>query len=254
MNDLKVSIITPSFNQGRFVEETIKSVLNQTYANIEYIFVDGGSSDETMKIVEKYNDRISIIISEKDNGQADAINKGFKLASGNLVGWINSDDVLYPSCVEKIVNLYKEKPDGVIFYSSPIDVIDVSGKYVDKFDVNISNRDSLLFRNFNVAQPGSFYKRDIVEEINYLNNKPYCMDLDLWLRLLERGPIYAFKGESLAAIRDGDYTKTANGGMFFLRDIRQTLLDNGVSFYSKTILLTYWRVFKLKVRNILQLK
>lgn len=249
MNDLKVSIITPSFNQGRFVEETIKSVLNQTYANIEYIFVDGGSSDETMKIVEKYNDRISIIISEKDNGQADAINKGFKLASGDLVGWINSDDVLYPSCVEKIVNLYKEHSEGVIFYSSVIDIIDIKGEFLRKYNVDIPNRDSLLFKNYNVAQQGSFYKRLDVEAVGGLGDNHYCMDLDLWLRLLNRGAIYSEKDVCLAAFRDGDYTKTANGGIFFLRDIRKTLLKNGAKTYSRTVIATYWKVFKLKLKH-----
>ena len=119
-----VTIVTPSFNQGQFIEETILSVLNQTYKNIQYIIVDGGSTDKTMEVVNKYRDRVDIIIHEKDKGQADAINKGFRLAKGELVGWINSDDILYPDCLESIVELYKRKPEGAIFYSSKSHFID----------------------------------------------------------------------------------------------------------------------------------
>src|ERR1035437_8370385 len=119
-----ITIVTPSFNQGQFIEETILSVLNQTYKNIQYIIVDGGSTDQTMDVVNKYKDKIDIIINEKDDGQTDAINKGFKLAKGELVGWINSDDMLYPECVEKIVELYIEKPDGAIYYGSKSNFID----------------------------------------------------------------------------------------------------------------------------------
>ncbi|OYU92630.1 MAG: glycosyltransferase, partial [Bacteroidetes bacterium B1(2017)] len=103
--NLLFTIITPSFNQGEFIEATILSVLNQTYKNIQYIIVDGGSTDNTMDIVNKYRDSIDIIVHEKDKGQSDAINKGFKLSKGDLIGWINSDDILYPTCVENIIKL-----------------------------------------------------------------------------------------------------------------------------------------------------
>ena len=128
--DILVTIVTPSYNQGQFIEDTIKSVLNQTYKNIQYIVVDGASTDNTMEVVERYRDKIDIIISERDKGQTDAINKGFKLAKGELVGWINSDDMLYPYCVEEIVNLYKQNPDGAIFYGSKIDKIDSNNNHL----------------------------------------------------------------------------------------------------------------------------
>src|SRR3569833_380141 len=120
---MKVSIVTPSYNQGQFIEKTIISVLNQTYSNIEYIIIDGGSTDNTMEVVNKYKDRIDIVIHEKDKGQSDAINKGFRLATCELVGWINSDDILFPDCVEKIVQLVNEHPDVSIYYPATIDLI-----------------------------------------------------------------------------------------------------------------------------------
>ena len=102
-----VTIITPSYNQGRFIRETIESVLNQDYENIEYIIVDGQSTDETLKIIKQYNGKLSYI-SEKDNGQSDAINKGFKMAHGEIVAWLNSDDVYEPGCIKRAVREFEK--------------------------------------------------------------------------------------------------------------------------------------------------
>ena len=171
--DVLVTIVTPSYNQGQFIEDTIKSVLNQTYKNIQYIVVDGASKDNTMEVVERYRDKIDIIISEKDKGQTDAINKGFKLAKGELVGWINSDDMLCPNCVEEIVKLYKQNPDGAIFYGSKMDIIDSKNNLIKIRDNKIFSREYLLRKDSNVSQQGSFYRRDIVEKVNYLDESIY---------------------------------------------------------------------------------
>ena len=185
-DDILVTIVTPSYNQGQFIEDTIKSVLNQTYKNIQYIVVDGASSDNTMEVVERYRDKIDIIISERDKGQTDAINKGFRLAKGELVGWINSDDMLLPYCVEEIVKLYKQNPDGAIFYGSKIDMIDSKNSHLKYYINNMQNRERILRRNYDVSQPGSFYRKDILEKVNYLDESiHYCMDLDLFLKLSE---------------------------------------------------------------------
>ena len=101
-----VTIVTPSYNQGQFIEETILSVLNQTYNNIQYIIIDGDSTDGTKKVLDKYKNRVDVIISEKDKGQTDAINKGFKLAKGELVGWLNSDDIFYSQYYFFILRIY----------------------------------------------------------------------------------------------------------------------------------------------------
>ena len=113
---LRVSIITPSYNQGEYLEETIQSVLNQTYSSIEYIVIDGGSTDNSVDIIRKYEERITFWCSEKDNGQADAINKGLKLATGDLVCWINSDDILYPNFTENFVNHFVAHPNVDFLY------------------------------------------------------------------------------------------------------------------------------------------
>jgi len=201
-NIIKVSIITPSFNQGEFIEATINSVLDQTYRNIEYIVIDGASTDNTMNILDKYRDKIDIVVSEKDNGQSDAINKGFKLANGELVGWINSDDLLDPECIQEIVNLYNINSNGSIYYGDVLNRIDKEGVLFDTKKRTIPSRDFLLNTNYSVIQQGSFYSKEILIKCNYLDESlHFCMDLDLWLKLLSFGPIYNFQKKPLASFR-----------------------------------------------------
>lgn len=253
--NILITIVTPSYNQGQFIEETILSVLNQTYKNIQYIVVDGGSNDQTMNVVNKYEDRIDIIIHEKDKGQTDAINKGFKLAKGELVGWINSDDILYPDCVEKIVKKYVEKPDGAIYYNKFNNMIDGQGHIIESYEKNIPNRDHLLSNNYDVIQQGSFYKRELVEKVGYLNeNNHYCMDLDLWLQLLNHGSIYNVSESPSAGFRMWEETKTNTGKEKFLKNIRKVLISNGAKYYFKTVLKTYWYELKVYVKYFLKLK
>ncbi len=249
-DSIKISIITPSYNQGQFIEATILSVLNQTYKNIEYIIVDGGSTDSTMRVVEKYKDKIDIVIHEKDKGQSDAINKGFKLATGTLVGWINSDDVLYPNCVEQLVKAYVQKNDGAIYYNRFNDRIDAKGNKILTYEKNIPDKQHLLLSNYDVIQPGSFYSNDTLKEINYVDASiNYCMDLDLWLRLLNHGPIYNISNAPIAAIRVWEETKTATGKGKFLKEIRTTLLKYGGRRLSRTIIKIQWFLFKGVVKR-----
>lgn len=250
----KVTIVTPSYNQGEFIEETILSVLNQTYDNIQYIIVDGGSTDNTMEIVNKYKDRIDIIISEKDKGQSDAINKGFKLAEGELAGWINSDDILYPHCVEKIVELYEKHPDGSIYYGSMNTIIGSDSLKERICKKIIPSRDYLLSKCYDLIQPGSFYNNKLLKEINYVDESIYyAMDLDLWLRLSKDGRIYRVDNNPLAAFRIWEGTKTTNGKDKFLKSIREVLLKNGASYLSKNIRRTYWYQFKYFLKlNLIQ--
>ncbi|MBC8152270.1 MAG: glycosyltransferase [Bacteroidetes bacterium] len=249
----KVTVITPSYNQGQFIEATILSVLNQTYPNIEYIVVDGGSTDQTMRIVDTYRDRIDTVIHEKDRGQSDAINKGFRLATGKLVGWINSDDLLYPDCIERIMGLHRQHPDGAVYYGAQNDWINAQGRVIGIRHLPIPDRQYLLNRNYDVIQQGSFYPTRLVRELGCLNESiHYCMDLDLWLRLLTRGPIYAYHQHPIAAFRKWEETKTTLGGTKFLRDIRRVLHQQGVSPYAPTVLRTHYQAFKLTVKQTLR--
>lgn len=250
----KVTLVTPSYNQGQFIEATICSVLNQTYPNIEYIVVDGGSTDESMEIIKAYRHRIDRVIHEKDRGQSDAINKGFRAATGDLVGWINSDDILYPDCISKIVEVYKQHSDGSIYYSNVLDFIDERGEKIELYQVDIPDRSHLLNKNYNVLQPGSFYPTELIKRVGFVDESiHYCMDLDLWLRLLEHGPIYTTARQPIAGCRRWGATKTSTGGRKFLRDIRQVLQQYGSSPFSQNRFRIQYELIKHLIKERLSL-
>jgi len=247
-----VTIVTPSYNQGQFIEETILSVLNQSYKNIQYIVVDGGSTDSTMEVVNKYKDQIDIIIHEKDKGQSDAINKGFKLAKGELVGWINSDDLLYPNCVEQIVDLYSKNPAGVIFYGRVLSRIDADGKSFAEKECYIQSKDDLIKRNYDVIQQGSFYLTSCVAKVGYVDESiHYCMDLELWLRLLDFGSIHSYPTKPLAAFRAWEETKTSTGNRKFFIDIINALKKYGAKEYDRTIVKLRYYIFKAYIKKLI---
>jgi len=252
-NDIKISIITPSYNQGDYIEETILSVLNQTYQNIEYIIIDGGSIDNTLEIINKYRDRIDIVISEKDKGQSDAINKGFRLASGVLSGWINSDDILYSHCVEELVATYKRSPDAAIFFSPYLDFINGSGDYLQTKYSPITGKKYLLYKNYDLHQQASFYNSRILEKINYLDESiRYCMDLDLWLKLLDYGNIIPISNEPQGAFRIWSNTKTSTGTLDFLTEIRNTLQKNGLKSWDKLVLKTHYQALRFRASRFVK--
>lgn len=253
MNEsIKVSIITPSYNQGQYLEKTILSVLNQTYDNIEYIIVDAMSTDNTLNILNKYKDKIDILIREKDKGQSDAINKGFKISSGTLVGWINSDDILYPNCVENLVKAYQKEPNAALYFCPRLDAIDSDGKILFSHYRPITDKNYLLSKNYDVNQPTSFYNSNLLKKINYLDEKiHYCMDLDLWLRLLEHSSIYPISTEPQGAIRKWEGTKTSTGIVNFLKEIRTTLHKHGGKKYSKLAFKTFYQESRFKIKCFL---
>lgn len=178
----RVSIITPSFNQGQFIEETVQSVLNQDFDEIEYIVVDGGSSDNTLAILQKYSDRISTIISEPDQGQGDAINKGFRLAQGEIVAWINSDDFYLPGVVRAAVQILDRHPEIGMVYGDGI-LIDAEGEILDWHHYRTLTSLDLL--TFNVLlQPAVFMRRSVLDKAGLLDpSYQLVLDHDLWIRM-----------------------------------------------------------------------
>ena len=111
----KISVITPSYNQGIYIEETIQSVLNQNYPNLEYIIIDGGSSDSTVEVIKKYESKIDFWVSEKDKGQADAINRGFAKATGDILCWLNSDDYFFPDTLKYVASQLNIEKKEILF-------------------------------------------------------------------------------------------------------------------------------------------
>ena len=181
-----VSIITPSFNQAKYLSAAYHSVVSQTYPNIEYSIVDGGSTDGSVEMIQNWaeskNNRLKWWISEKDKGQADAINKGFSRASGEIVAWLNSDDMYMKGAVEKAVGIFKDYPDvGLIF--SDVFSIDAESKLINVMRYGDWNLRDLMKFNI-IGQPGVFMRKRALEDAGFLNPEyNYLLDHHLWLRI-----------------------------------------------------------------------
>jgi len=170
----RISIITPSYNQGQFLEETILSVLNQNYPNLEYIIIDGGSTDNSVEIIKKYEDRLAYWVSEKDRGQTHAINKGFKRATGDIVNWLNSDDLLEQGAL-KILAKEIEKNPAADFYFGDFSVIDSEGRKLFYRKSPPYQFATLFWGRQLSSQPAVFFRRNLLENIGYLDeNLNFC--------------------------------------------------------------------------------
>lgn len=181
----KVSIITPSYNQGEYLEETIQSVLNQTYGNIEYIIIDGGSTDNSVDIIRKYEKRLTYWCSEKDNGQADAINKGLKRATGDLVCWINSDDVLYPNFMEKFVNYFVAHPDVDFLYGDVEQGADMQHATMRRGEV-IDYPTMLRTLRVPMPQQATMWRKSVMDKIGYLDSQWHVLlDREYFMRIAQ---------------------------------------------------------------------
>jgi len=176
-----VSIITPSFNQGIFIEKTIKSVMRQDYPLIEHIIIDGGSSDNTIEILNKYNDHVTWI-SEPDRGQADAVNKGVFIAKGEIIGWLNSDDTYNEGAIRNAAEYLSANPEIVMLYGDAFH-IDDDGKIISDYPTEAFSLNRLADTCF-ICQPSVFLKKDVFEEVGLLDiGLQTCIDYEYWIRL-----------------------------------------------------------------------
>lgn len=179
----KVSIITPTYNRGHLIEDTIKSVLNQTYKNIEYIVVDGMSSDNTVEILKKYRDKGELqYISEKDDGMYYAINKGIKLAHGDIISYLNSDDRYFPWTVQKAVETFQQYREVDMIFGDSL-VVDVRNKE-NRLNIYASFRKYWLPLGGVICQPTVFLRKGVFDKIGLFNNDfKYLADCEFWLRV-----------------------------------------------------------------------
>lgn len=190
----KISIITPSFNQGQYIEETILSVINQNYPNLEYIIIDGGSTDNTVEIIKKYEKHLAYWVSEKDNGQSDAINKGILRATGEIFNWLNSDDYYNPLALHHVAESFLSGADVVC---GKINFLHIDGSSKMSTAFPHSNNIIEVIASTKYLQPSTFYKTKFIKQCNGVNPLlHYCMDYELWLK-------YLFKN-GLAKITNND--------------------------------------------------
>jgi glycosyltransferase involved in cell wall biosynthesis len=197
-----VSIVTPSYNQAQFLEESILSVLNQDYPNVEYIIIDGGSTDASVDIIRSYEDRLAYWVSEEDRGQAHAINKGFAMARGEIFSWLNSDDFLLPGAVSTILEAQRRYPHAVAWVGGCYRV-DPDGRVLSTVVPRGLDRDTLAdwgYRGF-FYQPSCFFAAHAWHEAGPLDeNFHVALDLDLWLRLAGLGDFVSTPDIICAAI------------------------------------------------------
>ncbi len=203
---LNISIITPSMNQGPFIEETIRSVLAQDVEEVEYFVADGGSTDQTVEILQRYDDRLRWV-SESDRGQAHAVNKGIAATSGEIIGWLNSDDVYVPGALAAVRDAFEANPDADVVFGRA-DHIDADGNVVGAYPVEPVSLDRLR-ETCTFCQPAVFFRRGATERWGTLNEHlQFCMDYEYWIRLIEGGARFHFLDEVLAGSRLHEETKT----------------------------------------------
>jgi glycosyltransferase involved in cell wall biosynthesis len=180
-----VSIVTPSFNSGEFLEETIQSVLSQDYPRIEYLVIDGGSTDGSAAILERYRDRLQYI-SQPDKGAADAINRGFQRSRGEILAWLSADDCYLPGAVEAAVERLAVEPDAAVVYGEGY-WMDESGRTLGRYPTVAPYFPAMFRRECGICQPASFLRRGAIEAVGLLDaGLQSAFDYDLWIRLSRR--------------------------------------------------------------------
>jgi glycosyltransferase involved in cell wall biosynthesis len=181
----RISIVTPSYNQARFIEETIRSVLLQGYPDLEYIIIDGGSSDGSVDVIAKYESWLSYWVSEPDRGQAAAINKGFELATGEIIAWLNSDDTYTKQALAAVGLFFTRHPGADVLCGGGIYVFE-DGVIARKYKSSSADLERMVVRN-NIIQPSTFFRKNVWQNVDRLDESlRFSFDLDLWLKSKRR--------------------------------------------------------------------
>ncbi|WP_027796617.1 glycosyltransferase family 2 protein [Paraburkholderia acidipaludis] len=196
---MKISIVTPSYNQGQFIERTLQSVAFQDGAEIEHVVFDGGSSDNTVDVLKAFAPAVRWV-SKKDKGQTDAVNQGIRATDGEIIGWLNSDDVYYPGAIARVVAFFQENPEIDVVYGLA-DHIDIDDNAFEDYPTEPWNLERLKETCF-ICQPALFFRRRVVDQYGLLDESlHYCMDYEYWLRLGKAGVRFALLDKKLAGSR-----------------------------------------------------
>ncbi|MCK5114245.1 MAG: glycosyltransferase [Phycisphaerae bacterium] len=206
MHEPKITIVTPSFQQGQFLEATMLSVLNQPCPSLEYMVIDGGSTDGSAEIIRRHADKLAYWCSESDEGQTAAINKGLRRATGDIVGWVNSDDVLLEGALAKVTAAFEDPTVQAV--CGWVVSIDENGTAISRRVYPQPTRDVLLCRSL-LPQPAVFWRRELFQQVGFLDESFHiCMDLDFWVRLVGYGVVPKLIPSFLAGFRRHSEQKT----------------------------------------------
>lgn len=225
----KISIITPSYNQGIYLEQTIRSVLLQHYPNLEYIIIDAASTDDSVSIIKKYSEHLHYWVSERDNGQSGALNKGFAKATGEIFAWINSDDFYEQDALFKIASIYKQT--GFSFFCGSCTMIDQADNFIQKLYTPAITSATLIQYwkpHFCPPQPSIFFTREAFKQLgNFNETLRYTMDYALWLKASKK---YSFHivDENISYYRVHQHSKTgsSNGLRKFIPEWKRLIAES----------------------------
>ncbi len=194
----RLCIVTPSFNQGKYISRTIESIFAQDVDGLEYMVVDGGSTDNTISVLESYGDRLHWL-SERDRGPSDAINKGFLRSSAPILGWLNSDDIYYPGALRTVLDYFEKHPEVDVLYGEA-NHIDATDAVIERYPTEDWNWERLKETCF-ISQPATFFRRRVFEQFGPLAVGVRCMDYEYWLRLGKSGVRFVHLPTLIAATR-----------------------------------------------------
>lgn len=230
-----VSFVTPSFNQAAYLEEAMRSVLEQTDARIEYIVIDGASMDGSAEIIKKHAAQLAYWVSEIDAGQTDAINKGFARAQGKYYAWLNADDRLLPGAVKAAVGFLEAHPDVGLVYGDA-DFIDPQGKVIGRFDAQQTDYRRMLQGYVHIPQQATFWRAELWQPLD--TSLQFAMDYDLWVRIAKRSRL-EYTPQRWAQFRLHAYSKTVKNDMRAWDDMLKVHAREGGGYLS-LMRVKYW--------------
>lgn len=241
MNKGKVSIIVPSFNQGQYIEATLFSIFDQSYNDIEILVIDGGSSDETLQVLNKYADRIAYQVSEKDRGQSDAINKGIRYASGEFITWLNSDDLIDPLAIERSVDILNKCHD-VDFVYGDVQLIDEQSTVIGQlYGEQVSSPSVFYNLDLPIPQQGSVWRKEVNCNVGLLDESwHYVLDREFFLRVCLSHNVY-YINNFLGSFRQHENSKSVKMKSSWIMELPrmyEQMVANSAWKYSKDNVIT----------------
>lgn len=213
----KISVVTVNYNKGNFIEDTILSVINQNYPNLEYIIIDGASTDNSVEIIEKYKEYFSYFVSEPDKGMTDALIKGFSKATGEILAWINSDDTYLPETFNYVATLYKKTKFDFLY--ADCHITDIDNKLIKQAKSYYTNYKAQAWGIIPIYQPSCFWSKELFDEIGRLNPDFHVtMDGDLFYRILKhcKNPVRINRALSTFRIHPGQSGSWAPQGRYLM--------------------------------------